>query len=433
MAGTRGRRLLAATIAVTALGSGLVAGPAQARKPATGGGGVGGTTTVGTPNGTFSCRAALARLEGAGLLDGVNAELFTANAAQDPCQTDFAGILAKLNVSANLYDRHLLTTSLLRADLKVLYGGTQLLKDFKVSPALARKATAEAGVAKLQIAVLGNYIEVAILTSNAKAKCSSSATPYLDGHSQVVGLRVNGLVVELLPGHQHVSLYATLQASLEVKALFKSVLLVDADLDVLLKEALTLHVNHQSVSTGPGYGVLTQRALWLESRLLGNVIVAESIADFHGNPCTTTTGPPPPPPPPSADKGWMSGGGRINTAAGAVTHGFRLECTATNGPNNLQVNWGSGQSFHLESVTSAACSDNPKLDPGNPTAGFDTLKGTGTGRCNNGGTATATYTLTDNGEPGSRDQLTISISGDCNLAQSTGYLERGNHQAHGRF
>ena len=431
MAGTRGRRLLAATVALAALGSVLAAGPAAAKRPAGGGGG-GGTPTVGTPNGTFSCRAALARLEGAGLLDGVDAELFTANAAQDPCQTDFAGILAKLNLSANLYDRHLLTTPLLRADLKVLYGGTQLLKDFKVSPAIARKATAEAGVAKLDIAVLGNRIEVAILTSNAKAKCSTSATPYLDGHSQVVGLRVNGFAVELLPGHQHVSLYATVQASLEVKALFKG-LVLDADLDVLLREALTLHLNHQSVSTGPGYGVLTQRALWLESRLLGNVIVAESIADYHGNPCTTTTGPPPPPPPPSAAKGWMSGGGRINTAAGAVTHGFRLECTPTNGPNNLQVNWGPGQSFHLESVTSASCSDNPKLDPGNPTAGFDTLKGSATGRCNNGGSATATYTLTDDGEPGSGDLLKISISGDCNLAQSTGHLDRGNHQAHGRF
>ncbi|HVM06409.1 MAG TPA: hypothetical protein VM242_14675 [Acidimicrobiales bacterium] len=429
MARTRSRRLLAATVALAALGSVLAAGPAGAKKPGTGGGG---TTTVGTPNGTFSCRAALARLEGAGLLDGVDAELFTANAAQDPCQTDFAGILAKLNVSANLYDRHLLTTPLLRADLKVLYGGTQLLEDFKVSPALARKATAEAGVARLDIAVLGNRIEVAVLTSNAKAKCSTSATPYLDGHSQVVGLRVNGLVVELVPGHEHVSLYATVQASLEVKALFKG-LVLDADLDVLLREALTLHLNHQSVSTGPGYGVLTQRALWLESRLLGNVIVAESIADYHGNPCTTTTGPPPPPPPPSPAKGWMTGGGRITPAAGAVTHGFRLECTPSNGPNNLQVNWGPGQSFHLESVISASCSDNRKLDPGNPTAGFDTLVGSATGRCNNGGSATATYTLTDDGEPGSGDLLKISISGDCNLAQSTGHLDRGNHQAHGRF
>jgi len=413
MARTRSRRLLAATVALAALGSVLAAGPAGAKKPGTGGGG---TTTVGTPNGTFSCRAALARLEGAGLLDGVDAELFTANAAQDPCQTDFAGILAKLNVSANLYDRHLLTTPLLRADLKVLYGGTQLLEDFKVSPALARKATAEAGVARLDIAVLGNRIEVAVLTSNAKAKCSTSATPYLDGHSQVVGLRVNGLVVELVPGHEHVSLYATVQASLEVKALFKG-LVLDADLDVLLREALTLHLNHQSVSTGPGYGVLTQRALWLESRLLGNVIVAESIADYHGNPCTTTTGPPP----------------VIQPLAGAVTHGFRLECTPSNGPNNLQVNWGPGQSFHLESVISASCSDNRKLDPGNPTAGFDTLVGSATGRCNNGGSATATYTLTDDGEPGSGDLLKISISGDCNLAQSTGHLDRGNHQAHGRF
>jgi hypothetical protein len=423
-----GRRLVAALIAVAMCS--LVASPATARKPAPGGGGSGGAT-VGTPNGTFSCRAALARLDGAGLLNGIDVELFTANAAQDPCATDFEGIRAKLNVSSNLLNKHLLTTALLRADVKVLYGGTHLLSDYRFSPPLPRKAMAESGVALLKIEVLGNRIEVAVLTSNAKAKCSAANTPFLSGQSHVVGLRVNGTTIEVLPGHSHISLYASVLASLEVKALFKGIF-ADAELDLLLREALTLHLNHQDTSYSAGSGVVTQRALWLQSRLLGDVVVAESIADYHGNPCTTTTGPPPPPPPPSAANDWMNGGGRINATAGKVTHGFRLECTKDNGQNNLQVNWGSGNSFHLESVSKAACTDEPGLDPGNPTAGFDTLKGTATGRCANGDSAEARYTITDAGEPGTSDSFTINISGGCSLSAS-GTLERGNHQAHGRF
>lgn len=419
----KSRRLFATLVAVATCT--LIASPASAKRPASGGGG----GTVGTPSGTFSCRAALARLNGAGLLAGVNAELFAANPPQDPCVTDFEGIKAQLNVSANLTNKWLLTQALLKADIKVLYGGTQLLSDYKFSPPLPREAVGEAGVALLRIEVLGNRIEAAVLTSNAKAKCSAGS-PYLTGQSHVVGLRINGLSVDVPAGHGHISLYAGVAASLEVKTLFKG-LYTDAQLDVLLHEALTLHLNHQEKSTGAGFGVVTQRALWLQSSLLGDVVVAESIADYHGNPCTTTTGPPPPPPPPSAAKGWMTGGGRINAS---VTHGFRLECTKENGQNNLQVNWGSSGSFHLESVSSVSCYDNPdkSIDSGNPAAGFDTLHGTATGRCGDGSPATAEYTMTDDGEPGTGDTFSITITGGCTLS-SSGNLERGNHQAHGRF
>jgi hypothetical protein len=425
------RRSLVALLTVLTFSS-LLASPASAAKkppppppPA----------TVGDPAGRFSCRAALARVEGAGLLSGVNAELFTANPQGDPCQTDFSGILASLNTSATLYNKHLLTTALLSADLKVLYGGTQLLKDAGYS--LPRQGVAEAGVALLKISVLGIGIEVAVLTSNAKAACSSNL-PTLNGRSTVVGLKINGRLIDDAVGvkislgeHVDIKLAASLLASLEVKTLFASLFTL-TQLDLLLQAGLTLHLNHQDKVVGPGFGKVTQRAVWLESNILGNVILSESIADYHGNPCTTTTGPPPPPPPPVASKGWMTGGGRINTAAGKMTHGSRLECTATAGPNTLQVNW-SGSSFHLKDVLTARCdngADGKNLS-GNPTAGFDTLTGSGTGLCN-GNPVAAQYVLTDNGEPGTADTFAFTItSGSC-AVQAAGALERGNHQAHGR-
>jgi len=86
----------------------------------------------------------------------------------------------------------------------------------------------------------------------------------------------------------------------------------------------------------------------------------------------------------------MPGGGRVFTAAETrVTHGFELECDAAKVPNNLQVNWGKGYRLHLESLASAACSDDPAIAPNPPAAGFDTYAGKGTGRHNRVSGATA--------------------------------------------
>ncbi len=127
-------------------------------------------------------------------------------------------------------------------------------------------------------------------------------------------------------------------------------------------------------------------------------------------------------------EGRMTGGGSvIDPVVGRVTHGFELHCDATEPPNNLEVNWG-GNRFHLETLTSAFCLDDPSIDPGQPAAPFDTYEGTGTGRCN-GEPASIKWEFTDAGEPGVNDRAEISISGACTLTVS-GTLERGNHQAH---
>jgi hypothetical protein len=129
----------------------------------------------------------------------------------------------------------------------------------------------------------------------------------------------------------------------------------------------------------------------------------------------------------------MTGGGSVFTAGGMrVTHGFTLQCGApADGPNNLQVNWG-GNRFHLETVRTAVCSDNPAISPEHPVAGFDTYPGTGTGRYNGDPGATAEWTFTDAGEPGANDtvRLVIKSAGGTTVLTVTGNLDRGNHQAH---
>lgn len=132
-------------------------------------------------------------------------------------------------------------------------------------------------------------------------------------------------------------------------------------------------------------------------------------------------------------EGRMTGGGSVFTSAGIrVTHGFQLHCDASKVPNNLEINWGKGKKFHMEALTSAACSDDPKIGEAPPVAGFDTYKGKGTGRYNGVLGATAEWTFTDAGEPG-RDDFAEFVIKDVNsniVVTVSGLLDRGNQQAH---
>ncbi len=131
--------------------------------------------------------------------------------------------------------------------------------------------------------------------------------------------------------------------------------------------------------------------------------------------------------------GRMTGGGSVFTRDDVrVTHGFELKCDITQSPNNLEVNWGKGNKFHLETLDSVICSDDPKIVPNPPGAGFDTYTGSGTGRYNGVSGATAEWVFTDAGEPGKNDRAKILIK-DVNgnvVLQVSGTLNNGNHQAH---
>jgi hypothetical protein len=137
-------------------------------------------------------------------------------------------------------------------------------------------------------------------------------------------------------------------------------------------------------------------------------------------------------------EGRMTGGGGCDVPGLKVTHGFQLHCDPSDAPNTLEVNWqvagetGSHQ-FHLETLDTAICIDDPNFDEGQPVAGFDTYIGSGAGRYDGASGAIASWVFTDKGEPGKDDTLVITISAggppvlsvSCTLGN-----KGGNHQAH---
>ena len=140
------------------------------------------------------------------------------------------------------------------------------------------------------------------------------------------------------------------------------------------------------------------------------------------------------------EPGRMTGGGSISCTYGdatfRVTHGFELHCAYPEGepaptPNNLQINWGRGNHFHLTALTSAVCTNNPAISPAPPPAGFNTMQATGTGTLN-GAPATISFTLTDAGEPGRNDYFALHVQSAAfqTVLQCGDFLQGGNHQAH---
>jgi hypothetical protein len=127
----------------------------------------------------------------------------------------------------------------------------------------------------------------------------------------------------------------------------------------------------------------------------------------------------------------MIGSGTIGSSR--FRHTFQLYCDASVGPNLLQVSLGRGDTFYLEALTRASCTDDPAIEPNPPTAGFDTYDGAGTGRFNGKPGATAEWTFTDAGEPGDEDFADIVITDPSgNVFSASGSLLRGNHQARGQ-
>jgi hypothetical protein len=263
-----------------------------------------------------------------------------------------------------------------------------------------KQGVAHSGVANLSINVLNTVsITASILTAEATAGPCPATTLQSESAVLDVNVSVAGLPVTVTAVDQH----------------------FEIDLSVLGLGVLTLHLNETIV----GANQITQRALWIHSDLIGDVIVAEAIADVHGDPCAGKL--------PKPRNGFMTGGGSIASSAGRVTHGAHLMCVPSEGPNNLQVNW-PGHRFHLESVTSSTCSNDLTIDPGKPAATFDTIEGDGFGRCDGVSNASVHWKLTDAGEPGRADRFEVSINGAgaCDLT-AAGVLTGGNHQAHSKI
>jgi hypothetical protein len=137
--------------------------------------------------------------------------------------------------------------------------------------------------------------------------------------------------------------------------------------------------------------------------------------------------------------GRMTGGGSIQCGdVGRVTYGFELHCifpenTLPIEPNNLEINWGRGNNFHLTTLMTAICTDTAVIQQP-PSAPFDTMEGTGTGLLNGVPGATISFILIDAGEPGAgADKAGFFIKdagGNVVLNCPPQVLDGGNNQAH---
>jgi hypothetical protein len=122
--------------------------------------------------------------------------------------------------------------------------------------------------------------------------------------------------------------------------------------------------------------------------------------------------------------GRMTGGGSVFTSDSTrVTHGFELHCDKSNKPNNLEVNFGGGNNFHLDTLARVFCA---KIGD------VYYIFGVGTGSYNGVSGATVFFRLTDAGEPGTNDEAYIVIkdSTGATVLSVNGFLDNGNQQFH---
>jgi hypothetical protein len=226
-------RTVVAAAAVAVLAPGLIGLTLAA-------GQTGGTSEVSPvvspqPEGRFTCRASTVRVTGKGLLAGRVFEPFTANADGNECADEDDGVLnPALALPGGL------------GTVRVLFASTD-----------AEGRSAEAGVAQVVLTVPGApMIRADVLTSEARTVCTANG-PAFESDSNVVRLQIGATVVEVPPGPQEVAVPGV---------------------------PLTLRLNQQTTTTTADSSQRVQRALFLDTPL-GEVVIAESVADFHNNPC----------------------------------------------------------------------------------------------------------------------------------------------------
>lgn len=152
------------------------------------------------------------------------------------------------------------------------------------------------------------------------------------------------------------------------------------------------------------------------------------VASLSTNTLASATTQPPPCEEPALSGRFTGGGFQI--ADVKVTRGFTIHCDNLL-TNNLEVNWGGGNNFHMakNTLTQVRCSR--PVDPTPPAAPVARIVASAVGRCN-GAPATINFVLEDRGEPGREDRAALFISGagSCNLNLPEAFLDGGNIQAH---
>lgn len=202
------------------------------------------------PNDPFTCRASALRVDPdlpAPLATLPTVEPIVANGQNNPCTTQNAGVLNNVALPANL------------GNASVLFARTN---------SSATGSTAQAGVADVTITVPGApVIRAEVLTSRAAAgECTSGSTtaPALTSSSTVARVTVGSTVIEPVAGPRTID----------------------------LGPAGKLFLNQEAFSAEDGAtsnNTVTRRALFLDTPV-ADVVVAEAIADFRGNPCDQGTG-----------------------------------------------------------------------------------------------------------------------------------------------
>ena len=116
-----------------------------------------------------------------------------------------------------------------------------------------------------------------------------------------------------------------------------------------------------------------------------------------------------------------------------VNYGFLMPCDP-NKSGNLQIKWNKKDNrFDLKKVVTATCLDDPAILPNPARDGFDTHRGTGTGKYNGSSGATVEWTFTDAGKSGNNDTAAIIIKdavGNIVLSFSGTLNEKGDNKTH---
>jgi len=208
------------------------------------------------PEDPFTCRASAVRVDPDGPLNPLPViEPIVANGQNNPCVAQNSGVLNDFAIPGGL------------GNASVLFAQT----------ATGAGSQAQAGVADVTITVPGApVIRAEVLTSQANAGACTTGDPTppaLTGSSTIAKLTVGGTVIEPIKGPQQ---------------------------PIPLGPAGTLFLNQTTTSAstpGGANDTITQRALFLDTPLV-DVVIAEAIADFRGNPCEGNQ-----PPRPQCDDG----------------------------------------------------------------------------------------------------------------------------------
>jgi len=133
-----------------------------------------------------------------------------------------------------------------------------------------------------------------------------------------------------------------------------------------------------------------------------------------------------------SDGGFMTGGGNISNQGEKVTYSFKIHSNDGRDNNSkLEISWGKHK-FRMDNLISSVTTNDPGIKSDPPSAGFNTISGSGSGQMDKNSGYTVEFKFVDAGEPGTSDWSSITIKDNSNITvlEASGYVQAGNSQAH---